>query len=100
MVISGAVNGNPATTEFAIQETATGKFVQANGTLGAAAVFQTAALWATKTVTGLTSSTTYTFKVQARNGDNVTTGFGATASAATTAAPVATYRCNYHTYTC
>ncbi|CAM3695202.1 YDG domain-containing protein [Flavobacterium gelidilacus] len=77
-------NSNPSNTEYAIQETG-GLYVQANGSLGATAVWQTAATWATVTVTGLSSSTSYTFQTKARNGSNVETGFGATASDTTTA---------------
>ena len=75
-------NSNPTGTEYAIQETG-GQYVQANGSLGATAVWQTAATWATKTVTGLANSTAYTFQAKARNGANVETAFGATASATT-----------------
>ena len=73
------VNSNPAATEFAIQETG-GQYVQAGGTLGASAVWQTNATWGTVTVTGLSINTQYTFKVKARNGDNTETAFGSTAS--------------------
>jgi len=41
-------------------------WVQANGTVGTAALWQTEAAWATQTVAGLTTGTPYTFKVQAR----------------------------------
>ncbi|MFZ4856817.1 MAG: beta strand repeat-containing protein, partial [Desulfuromonadaceae bacterium] len=85
------VNGNPASTEFAIQETGSYNFVQANGALGASAVWQAAATWDTKTVTGLTSSTSYTFQVQARNGDSTETDFGATASGTTISTYTVTY---------
>jgi len=78
-------NGNPANTQYAIQ-TGT-QYVQANGSLGATAVWQTAATWGYKTVTGLTSGTNYTFRAKARNGDNVETVFGADASE-TTLTPV------------
>ncbi|MEI6143258.1 MAG: BspA family leucine-rich repeat surface protein [Mariniphaga sp.] len=74
------VNSNPASTEFAIYETTQSKFVQANGTLGASVVWQTAATWGTKTVTGLTTGSTYTFKVKARNGVNTETAYGTTAN--------------------
>ncbi|MCX6715385.1 MAG: hypothetical protein NTX72_06275 [Candidatus Uhrbacteria bacterium] len=54
--------------EYAINETSTGKFVQANGTLGASAVWQTTAVWGTKIVTGLSSPVAnYIFKVKSRN---------------------------------
>ncbi|MBN8567625.1 MAG: fibronectin type III domain-containing protein, partial [Flavobacteriales bacterium] len=71
-VNSSTENGNPSVTVYAIQETG-GQYIQANGTLGATAVWQTAANWGTVTVTGLTASTNYTFQVKARNGANVET---------------------------
>jgi hypothetical protein len=80
------VNSNPAITQFAIQETTSSNYVQANGSLGASAIWQTAATWGTKTVTGLTPSTGYTFQVKARNGANVETAFSSTASGTTSAA--------------
>ncbi len=77
------VNGNNAATTFAIQETSTGDYVQANGSLAASAVWQDNATWGTVTVTGLTRATEYTFQVKARNTDNVETAFGATQAATT-----------------
>ena len=74
------VNGNPTGTEFCIQETSTGKYVQADGTLGVGQVWQNAATWGTKTVTGLSAGTTYTFQVKARNSGSTETSYGATAS--------------------
>jgi len=81
-------NSNPATTTYAIQVTNTNQYVQTNGSLGASAVWATAATWGTKVVTGLTSNTQYTFQVKARNGATtpVETAFGATASGTTLAA--------------
>jgi len=79
-------NGNPAATQFAIQETGGGKYVQANGSLDVAAVWQTEAVWQTdasnsaKTVTGLAVNTQNTFKVKARNGNNMETDFSGTTS--------------------
>lgn len=75
-------NGNPASTEFAIQE-AGGDFVQADGSLAATAVWNTKSGWGTKTITGLPANTSYTFKVKARNGANTETAYGATANATT-----------------
>jgi hypothetical protein len=72
-------NGNPASTEFAIHESA-GSYVQTDGSLGGSPVWQTATAWGTKTVTGLDAGTTYTFAVKARNGANVETDFGDSAS--------------------
>jgi surface protein len=82
------VNGNPVPSEFAIHETSQNKFVQANGTLGASAVWQTAALWGTKTVTGLTTGSTYTFEAKARNGENTETAYGATANGTASTLPM------------
>jgi len=76
------INSNPATTQFAIQETG-GQYVQANGSLGAAAVWQTASVWGTKTVTGLTANTNYNFRVKARNSANAETAFGTSAAGTT-----------------
>ena len=80
-------NGNSPATEYCINETSTSKFLQASGSLGVTAVWQTAALWGTKTVTSLTTGTTYTFKVKARNGVNEETAYSATASGTPIAMP-------------
>ena len=77
------VNGNPASTQFAIRETSTGNYVQASGILGVSAVWQTAAVWSTVTVTGLNSATTYSFVSKARNGVNVETAFSGSANGTT-----------------
>lgn len=83
-------NGNPLVTEYAIHE-AGGNFVQANGSLGAAAVWQTAAAWGTKTVSGLTPETTYTFETKAKNGANVETAYSGTTSGITLANETLTF---------
>jgi hypothetical protein len=74
------VHANPDSTQFAIFDTVTDQYVQANGSLGADTMWHTAATWGAKTVTGLTAGNEYTFKVQARNGSRVETAFGATTS--------------------
>jgi surface protein len=89
------VNGNPESTEFAIHVTTTakspvGKFVQEDKTLDNTIFWATAADWGTITVTGLTTGTTYTFEVKARNGGNTETAYGTTASGTPVAAPVVT----------
>lgn len=85
-VAIGAGDGNPATTTYAIQNTPGGLYVQADGTLGAGAIYQTAATWGTKTVTGLLPNRVYTFVVIARNGAAVSTAAGPSASGTTLAA--------------
>ncbi|MFA5389331.1 MAG: LamG-like jellyroll fold domain-containing protein, partial [Candidatus Omnitrophota bacterium] len=56
-----------AVTEHSIYCVTTSQYVQANGTLGATEVFQTPAVWGTKTVTGLSCNTQHTFRTRARN---------------------------------
>jgi uncharacterized delta-60 repeat protein len=80
----------PAGTEVAIRINGgsfTNQYIQANGSVGASAVWATQAVWSTKTVTGLSIGTNYTFDVKARNGDNVETSFGTSASCYTDRAP-------------
>jgi hypothetical protein len=79
----GGVDGNSATTAYAIQETTSGNYVQANGSLAASAVWQTSSAWSSITVIGLSSATTYTFQVKARNGANTETAFGSTTNGTT-----------------
>ena len=79
-------NGNPASTEFAIQRTSDSQYLQADGTFGASEDWQTATEWDTTAATGLSPETEYFFQVKARNGASVETAFGTAASASTTAA--------------
>ncbi len=68
-------NANNAT--YAIYCVTTGQYVQVNGTLGASAVYQTAAAWGSIVITGLTASTNYCFYTAAQNHDgNVQTASG------------------------
>ncbi len=66
-------------------------WVQANGTVGTAVVWQPAAAWGTRTVTGLATGTPYTFKVQARYSSTypqpTSLGTGATLAPVATPAP-------------
>jgi hypothetical protein len=80
-------NGNPASTEFAIQDSVNGTFLQASGTMGATAVWQTATIWGTKTVTGLSTGVTYYFRVKARNADSIETAYGLTTAQNTCSNP-------------
>jgi len=84
-VAIGSGDGNPSATRYAIKE-AGGNFVQSGGSLGGTAFYQTATAWGTKTVTGLASSTTYTFSVQATNGAGTLTSLSS-GTAGTTATP-------------
>lgn len=77
-------NGNPASTEFAIR-VGESQYVQADGTVGGSAAWATKSTWGTKTVSGLSAGTEYTFYVKARNGANVETDFSNGASASTSA---------------
>jgi hypothetical protein len=88
-------NGNPATTEFAVQCAGSdppdanwdGQYVSASGQASATASWQTEAQWGTVTVRGLLSCTSYTFAVRARNSDLVETALSPGASLATAGRP-------------
>ena len=76
---------NAATTTYAIYCITTSQYVQANGNLGAGAVYQTRTAWGTINLTGLTASTNYCFYTIARNGNGDTRiANGSTISAAQT----------------
>jgi len=70
-----SVNKNPAEVsglEYAIREEATGQYVQADGTLGVGAVWQTGAVWSTITVTGLSAPASHkVFKTKSRNPSDI-----------------------------
>jgi protocatechuate 3,4-dioxygenase beta subunit len=85
--------GNPVTTQFAVNESGSNLYLQANGTLGASPVWQTYTAWGRASgiaVSGLSRATTYQFRVKARNDSQVETSFG-TAASATTIAPLSTF---------
>ncbi|MEI6435493.1 MAG: hypothetical protein WCP32_11655, partial [Bacteroidota bacterium] len=92
MYLTVSANGNSAATEFAIQDSVNGTYLQANGTRGADTLWQTAADWATITVTGLTSGNTYYFRVKARNINNVETDFGPSATGTTGEKPTVAWQ--------
>lgn len=76
-------NNNPADTNFAIYETSTAKYVQADGSLNTAAVWQDFTAWddtSGATVIDLLANTNYIFKVKAQNGDGAATNFSSVAS--------------------
>lgn len=84
---------NATTAVYAIKVVygATTKYVQANGTLGDTAVWQTDATWGAIIVTGLTPNTAYTFSVSADapsgNYDCAPSPYGATTTRYTLANP-------------
>ena len=89
-VAVGTGDGNPAYTDYSIRiEPGVGgnNWVQVDGTVGAGSVYQTAAMWGTKTVTGLAEYVSYSFTVTAQNGAGVATPAGPPASAMTDGTP-------------
>jgi hypothetical protein len=83
------VNGNPASTVFSIQATNSSLFVQTNGTLGATEHWRTDAAWGTTTVTGLSPSQQYGFRVRAQNGQGTLTAYSTVANGTTSVGAVA-----------
>ncbi|MFA6082018.1 MAG: DUF2341 domain-containing protein [Patescibacteria group bacterium] len=76
-------NSNPAGTTYAIYETSTTQYIQANGSLGASAVWQDYTTWGGAsgvTNTGLSPNVQYTFEVKAKNSNDTETSFSTTAS--------------------
>jgi len=82
-------NGNNSTVRYSIRVNGNGavnQFVNANGTIGNAnnpEVFQTAAQWGTKQITGLTGNTTYSIEVRAENTANEFSAFSPVATGTT-----------------
>ena len=77
------VNSNPANTEFAVYCNTNSQYIQANGSFGASAVWQTAADWGTILVSGLTQNTLYSYRVKARNQDGDETDWSTNGTATT-----------------
>ena len=86
-VAIGGGDGNPANTQYATYCVTTSQYVKADGTMGAAPVWRTAAEWGTIALIGLAPLETYEFQVKARNGADVETEMGPAASAMTVANP-------------
>lgn len=87
VTINTETPANPTSVTYAIRINGgayTNQYVQANGSVGASAVWQAKATWATKTVTGLANGTAYNFDVQARNTALTATSFGSAAGGSTT----------------
>ncbi len=76
-------DGNPGYTQYSLFCETTGQYVQADGTLGASRVWNTAPVWGMVTVTGLVSATEYRFSVIARNQDGIETPSGPSVSLST-----------------
>jgi lysophospholipase L1-like esterase len=81
-------NSNPSNTIYAIYETTTSKYVQADGTLSTTPIWQTYTNWGG--VQGIQSinlshNVQYTFQTKAKNGDNTETTLSPSSSLYTTA---------------
>ncbi len=81
--------GNSTMTTYAIQVNTT-QYVQADGTLGVSAVYQSFDSWGSrgKAVTGLTANTAYIIGIIGRNGNNEVTSTSTTATIYTLAEKV------------
>jgi len=91
------IQSNPTDTTYSIaistDNFVTTNYVQADGTIGATAIFRTYSAWGSGSgawVIGLTSSTTYKTKANAYHGKFSQSGFGPESSA-TTSAPTLTF---------
>ncbi len=79
LLVTIGEDANPAYTDYAIYNETESVYLDASGAGITEAVWQTSSEWGTVTATGLTPDTGYTFKVKARNQDNVETEFGPSA---------------------
>jgi hypothetical protein len=81
-------NSNPSNTTYAIYESTTSRYVQADGTLNTTPIWQTYVSWGGNQgiqVISLSHNVQYTFEVKARNGDNTETSLSPSSSLYTTA---------------
>ncbi|GAI30040.1 unnamed protein product, partial [marine sediment metagenome] len=85
-------NSNTPWTKYSIKVSSTGitKYLQQNNALGDTAVYRDTATWTDNIwVEGLTSNTTYTFSVNAKNSNGVTTTYSLLTTTVTLANPPA-----------
>lgn len=81
-------NGNSDSTYYAIQDSATGKYLNiANRLLGFSPLWKKAEDWDTVTIQGLTSGQTYPLCVKAKNGEGNETAFSRATYAVTCSNP-------------
>lgn len=89
-----SVNKNAAEVsglEYAIFESSTNTYVQADGSLDTGAIWQTGATWSTVTVTGLSSPVSgYVFKTKSRNSSDVSNASSSESALSSGASVVAT----------
>ena len=76
-------DSNRDDTEYAIYNETNGEYLDASGNGTPSPAWQTKDSWAVVTAAGLTPSTTYTFKVKARNQEEAETAFGTSAQCTT-----------------
>src|SRR5579884_2667426 len=99
-----STSNDPSDTTYAIAVSTnsfvTTNYVQANGTLGASAVYQTYSTWGGSSgfqMTGLSAGTTYQVKVAAKQGMFTNTAYGPVASQAT-ASPTLSFSVSPNSY--
>lgn len=76
ILLAIAPDTNPPQTVYAVQNVTDSMFIDADGASSASETWQTAVEWGTVTVTGLTPSATYSFRIKARNQDGIETAYG------------------------
>lgn len=76
-------DGNPPSTEYAIYNDTDALWIDADGTMTAAPVWQSRAGWGMVTASGLLPATEYAFRTTARNGDGIETAPGDSAALTT-----------------